>query len=345
MKIAPVIRLINVTKQYDNSVLAVDSVSFEVQAGTLLALLGASGCGKTSTLRLIAGLERPSSGEIWLNDRLVAGNGVWVEPEKRRVGMVFQDYALFPHMTVTDNILFALKDFPRRERKARVQEMLELVGLPDMGRRYPHQLSGGQQQRVALARALAPSPDIVLLDEPFSNLDAALRRSTREEVRQILKSANTTTVFVTHDQEEALAIADQVAVLREGCLLQIGTPRELYNQPNQKAVAAFIGEANFVEGKALGQYVQTALGNLPLHHHQHGRVEVLIRPESLMLHPKADGAFRIKHVQFLGFDQFVTIPLPDKTEIYARVRSHIELIPDMPVDIQVQGNVCAYPLK
>ncbi|NDJ85248.1 MAG: ABC transporter ATP-binding protein [Chloroflexi bacterium] len=338
------IRLAHATKYYDRGVPGVDNISLSVQHRRLMVLLGASGCGKTSTLRLIAGLERPDCGEVWLNGQCVAGDGVWVEPEKRNVSMVFQDYALFPHMSVEANIAFALKSFPRRARRARVQEVLALVGLPEMGGRFPHQLSGGQQQRVALARALAPKPEVILLDEPFSNLDAALRRSTREEVVRILKHSGATTVFVTHDQDEALAIADDIAMLSEGRLLQVGSPQDLYHKPASKEVAAFVGEANFVRAVAAGTRADSPLGNLRLTHSHSGAVDVLVRPESIHLTPEIGSAHRVKAVQFLGFDKVVTIQGDGFGPLRARLRAHVELAIGAEVRIDINEALVAFPV-
>ncbi len=218
---------------------AVQSVSFDLRRGELLALLGPSGCGKTTVLRLIAGLERPDDGAIHLGERLVSGPGVFVPAHRRRVGLVFQDYALFPHMVVEKNIAYGLAG--RDDRRQRVAEMLALVGLDGLGGRYPHALSGGQQQRVALARALAPQPDIVLLDEPFSNLDMALRRQVREDVQRILRELGVSAILVTHDQAEAMALADRIVVMNNGRVMQIGAPLEVYRRPANTFVASFIG--------------------------------------------------------------------------------------------------------
>jgi len=341
-----VIELDNVSKRYE-ALLAVDGISLAVEQGETLALLGSSGCGKTSTLRLIAGLELPDSGTVYLNHQVVANAQTWVQPEDRRVGMVFQDYALFPHLTVEANIAFPLNKLPRSERPARIAEMLALIGLQDLGNRYPHQLSGGQQQRVALARALAARPAVVLLDEPFSNLDAALRKSTREEIRQILHDAGTTAIFVTHDQEEALSIADEIAVMQGGRILQHGSPQDVYLRPASRAVAAFVGEANFLPGSADGWKVSCALGELPLAEPVKGAVEVMIRPEMIDLQPEPNGVAQVESVQFLGYDQVVmlTINTPQgRLSLRARSRMRTDLSAGMAVDLTIYGRVRAYPL-
>ena len=338
-----VVELRGVQKRYGDFV-AVRDLSFRVQRGAIVTLLGPSGCGKSTTLRLIAGLEEPDSGEIYLADRLVAGRGGWVPPESRRVGMVFQDYALFPHLTVAANIAFPLVRLARRERESRVGELLALVGLPDLSKRYPHELSGGQQQRVALARALAAHPAIVLLDEPFSNLDAALRKELREELQVVLRAADTAAIFVTHDQEEAFSLADQVVVLDRGVLLQMDTPRQLYRQPNSRTVAAFVGEANFIPGEASGDRATTALGTLPLLTPANGPVDVLLRPESLTLTPATDDSpARLDTITFVGPLQIARLTLRDGTPLRARIDPDQSLTPGQPVAVTVSGPVVAYP--
>jgi iron(III) transport system ATP-binding protein len=241
---------------------AVNGISFELSSGEILALLGPSGCGKTTTLRIIAGLERPDSGMVRLNDRVVVSDSVFVPPEKRGVGMVFQDHALFPHLTVSENIAFGLRGQSPAEIKKTVGEMLHLVGLLPLAKRYPHVLSGGERQRVALARALAPHPVLVLMDEPFSSLDADLRMEMREHVRQILKSMQATVVFVTHDQDEALYMGDRLAVLQRGHLEQIGTPEEVFHESDTRFVAEFMGDSDFLRGKVTKEGIQTEIGLL-----------------------------------------------------------------------------------
>ncbi|NJL92849.1 MAG: ABC transporter ATP-binding protein [Anaerolineae bacterium] len=338
-----VIQFRNVSKAYGSDARAVQSVSFSVERGTIFALLGASGCGKTTTLRLIAGLEHPDQGEIRLDGQIVAGKDQHTPPEARQIGMVFQDYALFPHLSVAANIGFAVPKLSNRERRERVETVLELVGLPDLHKRFPHQLSGGQQQRIALARALAPQPSVVLLDEPFSNLDAARRRSTREEVRSILKKAEMTAIFVTHDQEEALSIADEVGVMRGGEMLQIGSPQAIYLRPVQRDVAAFVGEANFVPGQAHGKQVECSLGSLPLAVEAEGTVDVLVRPEMIDLQPDPNGPGLIEQVQFLGYDQLVKVRLNPNLLLNVRTRTWLEWTPGMRVNTRIRGGVIAYP--
>jgi iron(III) transport system ATP-binding protein len=340
-----VIQAKQVHKRFANGVYAVRDLSFELSRGTLLALLGPSGCGKTTALRLIAGLEAPDRGEIWLNGQCVAGPGCWVPPEARRIGMVFQDYALFPHLTVAQNIGFGLNKWKPAQRAQRVAELLALIDMRAYADRYPYQISGGQQQRVALARALAPRPDVVLLDEPFSNLDAALRRTMREEVRAILRAAGATAIFVTHDQEEALSIADQVAIMDRGAIQQIGSPQQVYFRPATQAIAAFIGEANFLPGYARGKTAECALGTLLLASPTHGKVTIMIRPEALKVKPEADGLGRVEGITFYGHDQTIWVRLNGHLTLQARTLPRPDLLPGSQVAVTVQGPVVAYPAQ
>jgi iron(III) transport system ATP-binding protein len=314
----------DLSKTFDQTP-AVTDATVSVEAGQLTALLGPSGCGKTTLLRLIAGFEWPDRGTITIKGRLVAGGGQRIAPEARNVGMVFQEYALFPHLTVNENVAFGLRG-AAAAKHARVAEMLALVGLSAFGTRLPNELSGGQQQRVALARALAPKPDALLLDEPFSNLDAALRTQVRHEVRTILSSAGTTAVFVTHDQEEALSLADQVAVMFDGRVVQVAPPQRMYLEPNSRAVAAFVGEANFLPGEAQGDFVRCALGALPCLVPSMGKVDVLVRPESLHVTqgdpPNDATTAQIMWREFYGHDQRLGMRLPDGTTLVARTDAH-----------------------
>jgi iron(III) transport system ATP-binding protein len=336
-----IIRLKEVSKHYDQTT-AVDRVSLSVRKGTLLVLLGSSGCGKTTLLRLAAGLERPESGEVWINGALAAGANAWIPPEHRQIGMVFQDYALFPHLTASQNIAFALNGLRGRARAERIDEMLALVGLHGHADRFPYQLSGGQQQRVALARALAPAPLIVLLDEPFSNLDAGLRKTMREEVRRILTEADATAIFVTHDQEEAMRIGDEIAVMHAGKVVQVGKPDALYRYPSHARVADFLGDANYLPGQAQGDRVLTTLGALPLARPAHGTVKVMIRPEALTLQPSPGGDAIVTDSRYYGQYRIITLRHADDLILQARVWAQIEIEIGDRVAVSVQGDVVAF---
>lgn len=322
-------------------VCAVDGIDLALAPGRFLALLGPSGCGKTTVLRLLAGFERPDAGTIEIGGRLVAGPDVFVPPEQRRVGMVFQDYALFPHLSVAENVAYGIAD--RSQREARVQKVLALVGLADLGERMPHELSGGQQQRVALARALAPQPEVVLLDEPFSNLDAGRRMHLRAEVRQILREAEATTIFVTHDQEEALSLADEVAVMLDGRLVQTAPPETVYRYPATREVAAFFGENNFLSGEAQDGIVECELGRLPIRGTARGHVEVMLRPEAVSLTLDPEGPGEVVMREFYGHDQLVRVRLPTGTVLRVRLGPDGAFQPGQRVCVAVEGEVMVYP--
>ncbi|HSJ27761.1 MAG TPA: ABC transporter ATP-binding protein [Acidimicrobiia bacterium] len=326
----PAIRMRHVERSFGDTP-ALAGMDLDVPEGRLMTLLGPSGSGKTTALRLIAGFDSPDRGSIEIGGRTVVGPGVFVPPERRRVGMVFQDYALFPHLTVGRNAGYGV---PKRLRATRVAEVLELVGLAGKQDRLPHELSGGEQQRVALARALAPDPGVILLDEPFSNLDAALRSRVRTEVAEILRRSGTTAIFVTHDQEEALSMSDLVAVLRDGRVIQTGTPSELYHRPADPWVGSFLGDADFLTGRAGGGSVSTPAGTFASAHH--GVVTVMIRPESVTLRPDADGDGVITRREFFGHDQLVSVGLPDGTVLRARLGPAPLLQPGDHVEVSVE---------
>ena len=311
-----------VSKRF-GAVTAVDAADLCVGRGEFVALLGPSGCGKTTLLRLVAGFEQPDLGEVKIGDRVVADSSTWVVPERRRVGMVFQDYALFPHLTVAENVGFGL---PRRERSARVPIVLALVDLSGLGRRYPHELSGGQQQRVALARALAPNPELVLLDEPWSNIDPHLRASMRDELARILRSIGVTVVLVTHDREEAFSLADRIAIMRAGTVVQEGSPEEIYLEPADRWAAEFVGAGNFLPGTLEDGIVQTTVGRFPaLNANGATDVEVLIRPELLELQPDPLGPAEVVAREFRGHDVFYRVLL-DGVELVSQRPSN-EVVP------------------
>lgn len=344
---APAVELRGVTKSFGENTAAVREISLTLNAGEILVLLGASGCGKSTTLRLIAGLETPDSGEIWLDGHRVAGKNTWLPPEKRKVGMVFQDYALFPHLTAAQNIAFPLHGLPRDERRARVTDLLERTGLGRLAERFPHQLSGGEQQRVAVARALASQPTVLLLDEPFSNLDAVLRRELRDDITRTLRSAGAASMIVTHDREEALVLADRVAIIERGQIMQVDTPRAIYQQPTSKDVALFMGEANFIPATASGRDADTPLGRVPLYHPMQGSVSVMVRPEMLYIFPASAGSGHghdgiVSDIQYFGHDQIVHIQLANGTALNARTWPRADLKVNTPVSVQIQGMATAF---
>ncbi len=333
----------------------VQNLHLHLNRGDIGCLLGPSGCGKTTTLRAIAGFEPVHAGEIQLGDQLISRAGFTLPPEKRRVGMVFQDYALFPHLTVAENVAFGIRKHPNAERI--VREMLALVNLADLGRRYPHELSGGQQQRVALARALAPEPELLLLDEPFSNLDVELRRRLSHEVREILKLRGTSAILVTHDQEEAFAVSDQIGVFREGRLEQWDTPYNLYHEPLTPFVASFIGQGYFIRGQLLTpDTVQTELGvirgnrayTLPAG----SAVDVLLRPDDIVYVPDSPLTALVIGKTFLGASTLYRLQLSTGTQLEAIFTSHtdyplgsfigIRISADHLVVFPVQGSIAAH---
>lgn len=322
-------------------------IDLSVPAGALVAILGASGSGKTTLLRLIAGFLRPDAGEIRLGGELLASPGRSLRPEERGIGYVAQEGALFPHLTVAQNIMFGMKRAERKDR-ARLEALLALVGLPPhYAARPPQALSGGEQQRVALARALAPSPRLLLLDEPFSALDAGLRAETRAAVAQAVKQANATAILVTHDQDEALSMGEMVGVMQQGVLAQWAAPETLYRHPLNPALARFVGEAVFLPGEAAGQQARCALGvlSLPAGSMQ-GPVELMIRPEQIEIGP-APGAVpaSVVAVTYYGHDAAVTLQLrqPSAPRLTARVHGHAIPASGSEVQVSVNGEVTAYP--
>jgi len=338
-----ILELAEVRKRFGNETAVADS-TLTVYEGELLTLLGPSGCGKTTTLRLIAGLERPDTGVVRIDGEAVAGDGTFVPPQGRDVGVVFQNFALFPHLTAAENVAFGLDDWNAVERERRVDELLELVGLSEYADSKPRELSGGQQQRVALARSLAPEPEILLLDEPFSNLDVDLRVEMREEVRRILKQAGVTGVSVTHDQEEALSISDRVAVMANGRIEQVGTPQEVFQHPRSRFVAGFLGDASFVPGYVTGDIVETPLGRIGRDRlyglapeYDYTRIDVLVRPDDVLAQAtdtaNADG--RITYRRYLGPTVLYRVEL-DSGETVGAMHNHSDQLSlDTPVTVDL----------
>ena len=320
------------------------NVSLQVAERQLVALLGSSGAGKSTLLRLVAGFERPDAGEIWLDGVQLASATGSVAPEKRGIGLVPQEAALFGHLTVAENIGFGLRGVKPGDRASRVAELLRLIEIPELADRRPDQLSGGQQQRVALARALAPRPKFLLLDEPFSALDVELRERLRQDVRRVLKAEGATALLVTHDQEEALSLADRVAILRDGEIAQYGAPAEIYNAPVDVGVATFLGDSVVIDGEVVEGKVVTGLGRLtPLNQVQDGaRGKVAIRPENFYLQPNPNGDSVVAARTFFGHDAILEVDTP---QLRVRARSNGPFAPEvgMRVTVWVRGSVNFYP--
>jgi len=325
-------------------------VDLTVEAGTTTAILGASGCGKTTLLRVVAGFHTADAGEVRIGDRAVVGAGLSTPPDRRGIGYLSQEGNLFPHLTVAGNIGFGLPRSSRRDR-ARTAELLELVGLPlALADRRPEQLSGGQQQRVALARALARRPELMLLDEPFGSLDAGLRASTRRAVADALSAAGATVLLVTHDQDEALSFAHQVAIMNAGRFVQTGPPQQVYSSPVDRATAGFLGELVLLPGKALGTHVSTPLGTLPIAGAElTGPVDVAFRPEQIILSPSTGGDHEgvVDTVDYFGHDALVRLRLPSgptgpRCVLLSRVIGDDAPTPGQRVDITVRGSVLAF---
>lgn len=305
----------------------IDALSLTLDAGEIGCLLGGSGCGKTTALRCIAGFEPIAGGSIRVAGETLSSDGIHLPPEKRRIGMVFQDYALFPHLTLADNIAFGMRKAGATERQARVVELLDLIGLPGHEQRYPHEISGGQQQRVALARALAPHPRLLLLDEPFSNLDVELRERLSLDVRDILKRTGTTAILVTHDQHEAFAVADKVGVMRNGRIEQWDTPYNLYHLPQTHYVADFVGQGAFLGGHVVDQHtVKIELGSLQsrraLESPLAAPVDVLLRPDDVVHDDASPVTAEVVNRIFRGADFLYTLRLASGAEIFSLVPSH-----------------------
>jgi iron(III) transport system ATP-binding protein len=332
-----VLELRAVTCSYDVGHPAVRDISFAAKEGEILCLLGPSGCGKTTILRAIAGFEPVRAGQIFLSGQLVSSPDQMTPTEERHVGMVFQEYALFPHLRVQDNIAFGLRYLKRGERKARVQDMLRLVGLEGFERRYPHELSGGQQQRVALARALVQHPVVLLLDEPFSNLDQDMASRMRQELHDLLRRTKTTTVLVTHDHDEAFAMADRIAVLNHGRLEQFDTPETIYHLPLTPFVADFVGQADFIPGTVSKGMVHTELGEFPntLKCEDGATVVVMIRPDDIHLVPSKGATSHVLSRQFRGSENLYAVSLPSGQVVHSSQGSTSVYQEGTPVELRV----------
>lgn len=341
VKTSPLRQLVvrGVTKDFEGE-LVLRGVDLTVEKGSSVTLLGPSGCGKTTLLRAIAGLERPDRGTISLGGKTLANGDTFVAPERRRIGMVFQDWALFPHLDVSANVSYGLPK-ATENRSAIIEETLDMVGLSGFGQRMPSTLSGGEQQRVAIARAIAPRPDALLLDEPFSNLDAGLRATVRSDTRALLRELEMTTLFVTHDQGEAFVLGDEVAVMKDGVIRQQAPPGVLYSTPIDPWVAAFVGEANLLLADADGETARTVLGPIPLASQSFGKHTVLLRPEQIYLAPGSSG--EVRSVEFYGHDCSYRVDV-DGTEIIVRSIAAPVFSTGDQVSLSYQGpDAVAYP--
>jgi iron(III) transport system ATP-binding protein len=338
-----ILTLSNVSKSFGTQTV-LKGLSLDVADGEFVAVLGSSGSGKTTLLRLIGGFDEPDSGEISISGKLVASKSVFVAAEARKVGYVPQDAALFPHLSVFENVAFGLKGLSKAARVDRVRELLKLVSMESFENQSATELSGGQKHRVALARALAPEPELILLDEPFAALDAELRTRIREEIKQVLDKVSSTTILVTHDQEEALSIADRVALLRDGNFAQVGNPREIYSAPVDLGVATFLGDSVIVDGVIESGKVSTSLGQLTLLNSakEASRGKVAIRPENFYLQPDLNGDSIVVGRQFFGHDAVVEVKTPKQL---IRARSSGPFAPEvgMKVTVWVRGAVNFYP--
>ena len=330
------------SKKFGN-VTAVENLDITVKPGEILAVVGPSGCGKTTALRLIASFERPDAGRITLGKDIVADERTYLPPEKRGVGMVFQEYALFPHLTVFDNVSFGLNGNDHRE--ADTISMLKLVGLEELAERFPHELSGGQRQRVALARALAPHPILVLLDEPFSNLDADHRLRMREEVRVILRGINATAIFVTHDQEEALFMGDRLAVMHRGEIVQVGTPEEIFHQPATRFVAEFMGKTDFLPGEVVAEGIETEIGLISQKSDLElgTKVELAMRADDIAFEPDPNSKSLVLARHFQGAMNLYRLRLPSGRLLHAYQPHALIISPRTTVRIWAEpGHPLAY---
>ena len=333
------IRTRSVSKSYDEEQVLSD-FNLDVWKGSITGILGSSGSGKTTALRLIAGFDRPDAGIIEMKNEVIVSDEVWLPPEKRNIGMVFQDYALFPHLTVEKNIAFGLGK--NDLEKGRLKEVIDMCNLSGLINKFPQELSGGQQQRVALARALAPNPEVVLLDEPFTSLEAQMARVLRDEVVELLKNTETTAIIVTHDQEEALSVCDVVSVLEKGKIIQSSTPQEIYLNPVSKTVANSVGDPNILKGFSIDGRVETSLGTFVSAYE--GALDVSIRPECIELNLDSEGSYIVKECTFYGHDQVISFQ-NSKGEVF-RARSLPNTIYEAGDKVNIEiSEVTTFPSK
>ena len=333
------IRTRSVSKFYDEEQVLSD-FNLDVWKGSITGILGSSGSGKTTALRLIAGFDRPDTGIIEMKNEVIVNDEVWLPPERRNIGMVFQDYALFPHLSVENNIAFGLGKNDLEQ--GRLKEVIDMCNLSGLINKFPQELSGGQQQRVALARALAPNPEVVLLDEPFTSLDAQMARVLRDEVVELLKNTETTAIIVTHDQEEALSVCDVVSVLEKGKIIQSSTPQEIYLNPVSKTVANSVGDPNILKGFSIDGRVETSLGTFVSAYE--GALDVSIRPECIELNLDSEGSYIVKECTFYGHDQVISFQ-NSKGEVF-RARSLPNTIYEAGDKVNIEiSEVTTFPSK
>ncbi len=333
------IRTRSVSKSYDEEQVLSD-FNLDVWKGSITGILGSSGSGKTTALRLIAGFDRPDAGIIEMKNEVIVSDEIWLPPERRNIGMVFQDYALFPHLTVEKNIAFGLGKNDLEQ--GRLKEVIDMCNLSGLINKFPQELSGGQQQRVALARALAPNPEVVLLDEPFTSLDAQMARVLRDEVVELLKNTETTAIIVTHDQEEALSVCDVVSVLEKGKIIQSSTPQEIYLNPVSKTVANSVGDPNILKGFSIDGRVETSLGTFVSAYE--GALDVSIRPECIELNLDSEGSYIVKECTFYGHDQVISFQ-NSKGEVF-RARSLPNTIYEAGDKVNIEiSEVTTFPSK
>jgi len=333
------IRTRSVSKFYDEEQVLSD-FNLDVWKGSITGILGSSGSGKTTALRLIAGFDRPDAGIIEMKNEVIVSDEIWLPPERRNIGMVFQDYALFPHLTVEKNIAFGLGKNDLEQ--GRLKEVIDMCNLSGLINKFPQELSGGQQQRVALARALAPNPEVILLDEPFTSLDAQMARVLRDEVVELLKNTETTAIIVTHDQEEALSVCDVVSVLEKGKIIQSSTPQEIYLNPVNKTVANSVGDPNILKGFSIDGRVETSLGTFVSAFE--GALDVSIRPECIELNLDSEGSYIVKECTFYGHDQVISFQ-NSKGEVF-RARSLPNTIYEAGDKVNIEiSEVTTFPSK